>query len=834
MKNKLFPAPHFGREFRFGRELRLAASTVILLGAVAAAQAQSAPPPVDTGNASAPAAAAQDGGDPPTRVARLNYFEGPVTYEPAGATDWSYASLNRPLTTGDQVWVDDKGRSELHIGSTAVRMDALTSLDLVNLSDSIAQLKVLQGTMEVRIRAVDPGSSYEIDTPNLALQITTPGIYRVDVAADGSSTTVSVRDGSATAYGNGGSAQIEANQRINYTGTALQQADGGSTPGNDAFDQWIAARDATEDNAVSAHYVSREVPGYEDLDANGTWSHDPTYGEVWVPHAAVTAGWAPYHEGHWAWVAPWGWTWIDDAPWGFAPFHYGRWAYVHTNWAWVPGPIVVAEPPVYAPALVAFVGGGGGGGVSWGVNLSIGGAIGAGVAWIPLGPGEPWRPAYRSSPGYYNRMNYSPYNHTVNNFNNSTRITNITTVNNTFINRGAPGGISAVPANAFVQGRGVAQAGQTLRPEQIAHAQIGAGSPAIAPVKASFMPNQRIANNHPPQALENRQVVATRAPVTPAAFHDTLAAHYAQSGGRVAGAGEPVIRNAAPAAAGRPGTPIGANAGNRGAAGFQVVPAVRHPVEGAGQARPEPQALPLRATGRERRRRKEIAQRRRLKRIVRRQRKQIVRCRAMACRIRPEPPPTSRKIVRPLKRHTRRNSSYVRQRRANIRRLERKVNARHLKLKVNGRRPKLRLNDRLRAVTPSVARIWQGRRKMRHRAPRSSALQPPRSTTRRSKRSVPRKHSNNVRLSSNRGHSNLSGRPKSRARNNRAPSKLMQPRHSGRKARGTSVSANERASVTGRPGALPAGVVGLRVAGLIKADGREHPAARSSATASVL
>ena len=583
MKNKLFPAPHFGREFRFGRELRLAASTVILLGAVAAAQAQSAPPPVDTGNASAPAAAAQDGGDPPTRVARLNYFEGPVTYEPAGATDWSYASLNRPLTTGDQVWVDDKGRSELHIGSTAVRMDALTSLDLVNLSDSIAQLKVLQGTMEVRIRAVDPGSSYEIDTPNLALQITTPGIYRVDVAADGSSTTVSVRDGSATAYGNGGSAQIEANQRINYTGTALQQADGGSTPGNDAFDQWIAARDATEDNAVSAHYVSREVPGYEDLDANGTWSHDPTYGEVWVPHAAVTAGWAPYHEGHWAWVAPWGWTWIDDAPWGFAPFHYGRWAYVHTNWAWVPGPIVVAEPPVYAPALVAFVGGGGGGGVSWGVNLSIGGAIGAGVAWIPLGPGEPWRPAYRSSPGYYNRMNYSPYNHTVNNFNNSTRITNITTVNNTFINRGAPGGISAVPANAFVQGRGVAQAGQTLRPEQIAHAQIGAGSPAIAPVKASFMPNQRIANNHPPQALENRQVVATRAPVTPAAFHDTLAAHYAQSGGRVAGAGEPVIRNAAPAAAGRPGTPIGANAGNRGAAGFQVVPAVRHPVEGAGQ-----------------------------------------------------------------------------------------------------------------------------------------------------------------------------------------------------------------------------------------------------------
>jgi len=568
MKNKSFP--HLG----IGRELRLAASMVILLGAVAAAQAQSAPPPIDAGSdaASAPAAT-QDGGDPPTRVARLNYFEGPVTYEPAGATDWAYASLNRPLTTGDQVWVDANGRSELHIGSTALRMGAQTSLDLVNLSDSLAQLKVLQGSFEARVRTIEPGSSYEIDTPNLALQITTPGIYRVDVAPDGSSTSVTVREGSATAYGNGGSAQIEANQRINYTGTALQQADAGGAPGSDAFDQWVASRDATEDNAVSAHYVSREIPGYEDLDANGTWKQDPSYGAVWVPRVAVSAGWAPYHEGHWAWVAPWGWTWIDDAPWGFAPFHYGRWAYVQNSWAWVPGPMTAAVQPVYAPALVAFVGGGGGGGggASWGVNLAIGGAIGVGVAWIPLGPGEAWRPAYHSSPGYYSRMNYS----------NSTHITNI---NNTYINRGAPGGISAVPANAFVQGRGVRQAGQTLRPEQIAHAQIGAGSPAIAPVRGSFMPDQRIANSRPPQALENRQVVATRAPVAPAAFHDALAARYAQSGGRVPGAGEPVIRNAAPAAFARPGAGIGAGGGNRGASGFQVVQAVHRPVASAGAA----------------------------------------------------------------------------------------------------------------------------------------------------------------------------------------------------------------------------------------------------------
>ncbi len=41
-------------------------------------------------------------------------------------------------------------------------------------------------------------------------------------------------------------------------------------------------------------------------------------GTVWYPQSVPT-NWAPYRDGHWAYVAPWGWTWIDDAPWGFNP-----------------------------------------------------------------------------------------------------------------------------------------------------------------------------------------------------------------------------------------------------------------------------------------------------------------------------------------------------------------------------------------------------------------------------------------------------------------------------------------------------------------------------------
>ncbi|MGA7782503.1 MAG: DUF6600 domain-containing protein, partial [Paraburkholderia sp.] len=285
--------------------------------------------------------------DPPGRVARLNYTSGAVTTEPAGATDWAYAQINRPLTTGDQLWNDQNARSELHIGSTAVRMGASTSLDILNLDDTSAQLKVAQGTLSTRVRELAPGSTYEIDTPNLALGLNGPGDYRVDVAPDGSSTTVTVRSGSAMVYGDNGQVPVAAGQQIRFAGTTLQQVADNGAPGLDGFDQWGAERDAAEDRSVSARYVSRDVPGYEDLDANGTWRSSPQYGEVWVP-SAVPTGWAPYHEGHWVWQAPWGWTWIDDAPWGFAPYHYGRWAYVDDSWAWVPGPVVVSEPPVYA------------------------------------------------------------------------------------------------------------------------------------------------------------------------------------------------------------------------------------------------------------------------------------------------------------------------------------------------------------------------------------------------------------------------------------------------------------------------------------------------------
>ena len=492
--------------------------------------AQSAPYP-----GAAPAA---QSADPPGRVARLNYAAGTVTTEPAGASDWSYASINRPLTTGDQLWNDANARSELHIGSTAVRLGPSTSLDVMNLDDTNAQLKVAQGSLSTRVRSMPSGSSYEIDTPNVALGVMRPGDYRVDVAPDGSTTTVTVRSGALTAYGDNGQVPVEAGQQITFAGTNLQEASVAQAPAPDSFDEWAASRDAAEDRSVSARYVSRDIPGYQDLDANGTWSEDPQYGAVWVPNEEP-AGWAPYHDGHWAWIAPWGWTWVDDAPWGFAPYHYGRWAYLHSSWCWVPGPLIVSAPPVYAPALVAFVGGGGGG-FGWSVSLSIGGAATPGLAWFPLGPGEVWHPGWGGwSPRYYQRVNQTVIvNQNV----------NITNIHNTYVNYRAPGAVTAVPATAFVHGKPVAHFAQRVDPAQWGrNVRINPGAAGVAPVRESMRSGLRPATYHPPQTLAARPVVATHAPATPAIYRDRLAEHLAQTGGRVPGAGAPLVRPAAPA-----------------------------------------------------------------------------------------------------------------------------------------------------------------------------------------------------------------------------------------------------------------------------------------------
>ncbi len=450
--------------------------------------------------------------DPSGRVARINFLQGNVSFQPAGGgdNDWVAAVANRPITTGDRLWDDNDGRAELHVGSTAIRLDHQTGISFLNLSDSIVQVQLSAGAMIVRLRRLDPADTFEIDAPNLAFTLLRPGDYRLDVNPDNSVTRVSVMQGEGEVTGGGRSYRLISDQSATFTGTdslTYDLVDADAAPQGE-FDRWAADRDRREDHLASARYVSPEMTGSEDLDTYGVWRTTPDYGPVWYPNG-VAVGWAPYRYGHWAWIPPYGWTWVEDEPWGFAPFHYGRWAFVAGTWGWVPGPVVVR--PVYAPALVAWVGGGPG----FNFSVAIGG--GGGVGWFPLGPREVYVPPYQVSEAYVTRVNVT------NTVVERTTVVNVyhnTNVNNvTYVNQRVGGGVTVVSHETFVNARPIAANVANVPQRELAAAPVSRAV-QIQPEHASMLGAGRAATVRPPAAILNRTSVVKNTPPLPAGRFD--------------------------------------------------------------------------------------------------------------------------------------------------------------------------------------------------------------------------------------------------------------------------------------------------------------------------
>jgi DNA segregation ATPase FtsK/SpoIIIE-like protein len=461
-----------------------------------------------------PQGAAAHNYDPPGRVARIRYLQGSVSFQPAGESDWIPAVTNRPMTIGDQIWADARSRAEIQIGSALIRTSENTGFSFLNLDDHTVQIQLTDGTLNLRVRRLRPGEVFEVDTPNQAFSVMQPGQYRIQASSDGTSSMVTVRQGQGEVTGAGRTYTVYGGQIGTFIGNGTDSLDGQLAYAGDPddFDNWGQSLDRQYDNSQSARYVSRDVVGYEDLDNNGTWRSDPIYGNVWVP-TSVQSGWAPYRYGHWVWISPWGWTWVDDAPWGYAPFHYGRWVSLRGSWGWVPGPINVE--PVYAPALVAFIGGPG-----FAVSIGVGG--GGDVGWFPLGPREVYVPGYNVSRGYFDRVNTSNttvntttitnvYNNQVIN-NTNTNITNIT-----YVNKTVPGAVTAVPQAAFRSSAPVARAAVPVDTKQIASVPV-APRAVVAPTRESVMGTPTPGAVHmarPPAAVATRPVVAKTTPPPP-------------------------------------------------------------------------------------------------------------------------------------------------------------------------------------------------------------------------------------------------------------------------------------------------------------------------------
>lgn len=437
-----------------------------------AARAQPAPPPLPLPDSAQTQAdqqpADQQQADPPERVGRIARINGTVSFHNQGDTQWSPASVNYPVASGNAFWTEPGARLSLDVSDSRIALAGGTEFDLPTLDANGLQGVAARGESYLHLRNPAPNEAWSVQTPRGLVRLNGPGRYDIVVGTTDDPTLVTVLDGSADIQGPDLSLQVSANQTASLTGADHFQGSIGPARRDPFLIEMTDAERPPARAQVPPQVATAltAMPGGDDLAASGSWADAPEYGAVWYP--PVAADWVPYRQGHWAFVTPWGWTWIDNASWGFAPSHYGRWVEIGDRWGWTPGAVAVSHRPVYAPALVAFLG------VAAGV--AVGAAIASrSVSWVPLGPGEAYHPWYHASDDYRRQINVA-------------HVSNVTTANNTnvtvnnFINRNAA---TAVPATAMAASRPVAALAQPVSPQQFAAARPVLGQQPIQPTAAT-------------------------------------------------------------------------------------------------------------------------------------------------------------------------------------------------------------------------------------------------------------------------------------------------------------------------------------------------------------
>lgn len=332
-----------------------------------------------------------DDAAPATRVARLSFMDGDVSFLRAGVTEWAPAVENLPLLAGDQIYAARGARAEIQLGrGNYIRLSENTELTIANLSENSAQFEITEGVASIRVeRLASAFGRFEIDTPNSAVVLQKDGFYRIDVRGEKESELI-VRGGEAEVSTDEGSFRVREGHRLLVDTTAGGKLELALDTTRDDWDQWSYDRDQTiartsvdvaPSSVTNYETTYNDFYGVSDLSSYGTWTNYSSYGQCWIPR--VGSDWAPYRLGQWIWIPSTGWTWLSSEPWGWAPYHYGRWSYLSgLGWAWIPGIGSYNSGYGYRdyhwrPALVFFF------------NCSTPNRHY--VGWHPLAPGERWR-----------------------------------------------------------------------------------------------------------------------------------------------------------------------------------------------------------------------------------------------------------------------------------------------------------------------------------------------------------------------------------------------------------------------------------------------------------
>lgn len=302
------------------------------------------------------------------RVARISFIAGDVQIRRADTDEWEQAVLNLPIVEGDEVATSANGRFEIQFTpSKHIRVSENALVKIAVLRDEGIAVSASQGSVSVRLIDFDPELGYfEVDAPRTTVAVLRSGKYRIDAGQpDESEIGVAVGDeGEARIYSSTSGFTLRSGRsaRVQIDGafagdweTTFAAAIG------DDFDLWVRDREDLIANRLrEAHYdryYDREIYGAEELNDNGDWVYTREYGYVWRPFRTSISSysdWSPYRYGHWRWVAPFGWTWINDEPWGWATYHYGRWIWHNGYWHWSPYGYYRHSRSWWRPALVVI------------------------------------------------------------------------------------------------------------------------------------------------------------------------------------------------------------------------------------------------------------------------------------------------------------------------------------------------------------------------------------------------------------------------------------------------------------------------------------------------
>lgn len=309
----------------------------------------------------------QDTEEVTARVARVSFVSGDARIRRSGSDEWENVTLNLPVVEGDEIATEAGARIELQLAKDQhLRLEENSSLKLVTYTDEGIALSLSLGTMHLKVRTFDKDKTFfEIDAPKTTMALQSAGSYRIDAGNVGDKEIrIASITGEIRVYTENAGFTLKSGRRARLFVDGPTQGEwetGDAMASMDEFDRWASTRDEAIALRLGESYYDKyyddDIYGADDLNDNGQWIHTRDYGYVWRPFSSAIrsySDWSPYRYGHWRWLPPFGWTWVNDEPWGWATYHYGRWFYHNGYWNWSPYGYYRSTRSWWRPALVVI------------------------------------------------------------------------------------------------------------------------------------------------------------------------------------------------------------------------------------------------------------------------------------------------------------------------------------------------------------------------------------------------------------------------------------------------------------------------------------------------